>query len=199
MPDTKFTFHVNNGYDCADSVKECGVRAPPAVPGRFKLNRSPTISFQDNGHSPPPANRFQLDPSSDEAESNNELFGEDKSGVSDSWVTQLTPETSPSPSRANEVNNIYATTSSLLLGIQDHGDTVRQQCLEDDESTVIVRIESRLFDLLFKLTPFSSKRIRLVIPTDPMTISILILHELQLRGQGFRICHSSPLVNPSQA
>jgi hypothetical protein len=147
MPDTKFTVHVNNGYDCAVTVKECGVRTPPAVPGLFKLNRSPTISFQDNGHSPLPANRFQLDPSSDEAESNDEFFSEDKSGVSDS-STQLTPETLPSHSRANEVNNIYATTSSLLLGIQDHGDTVRQQCLEDDESTVIVRIESRLFDLI---------------------------------------------------
>ena len=60
----------------------------------FRLKRSPTISFAGNGEIPVNITRIQLDPSSDEADLDDELSGEDKDEAKDSRPAEPTPQTS---------------------------------------------------------------------------------------------------------
>jgi hypothetical protein len=140
--DNKTTYHSSNRNDGAVPIKhDVEVRNQAHVPGRFQLNRSPTISAQDCDGILLQTPRLQLDPSSDEAESNDGLLSEDESKeVSSNRATQSTRETSPSLSITNEIQGIYPILSNDLLGVQDHREVANLQGLEDDELNAPVRI-----------------------------------------------------------
>jgi hypothetical protein len=111
---------------------------------RFRLKRSPTVSFHgDRGStlmvSDSHSNLSDYDDDDFNDELNDELFSQDNSIGRESVATFSTPEASPSLPGNSGMQDAGASQSDLLLGVQGHDSLEHPE--EEDELTLLVSIE----------------------------------------------------------
>jgi hypothetical protein len=149
------------------------IRMESEFPERFRLKRSPTVSFHggrgstlmvSDSHS----NLSDYDDDDFNDESNDELFSQDNSIGRDSMAAFSTPEASPSLPGISEIQDPGASQSDLLLGLQGHESL---HCPEEDDIILSVSIKLLSSGLYLIISLTIIKRTPRIMKTNHLTMN----------------------------